>query len=135
MTDKKNTNPETRREPVLPGSPEDQALWQLMGILEDEAPSADFVDRVCRQVQKKVVHRPWYRRSWVAAAAVIMLVVTIWPLLGGPGGDRSGPLPDNGNSAREYQGVVELLDGLSDVDVLVLEAAEEESIQTDWFGG
>ena len=116
-----------------PDSAEDRALWQLMGVLEDEKPAADFVDRVRDQILTVPRHMvPWYRRSWVPAAAAVLMVAIALPfLLKGKGNEIDQPNPKQGS---QYQSVVDLLDGLSDSDVLALETSEEEIVQADYFG-
>lgn len=117
-----------------PDSAEDKALWQLMGLVDDVTPSPDFVDSVRRRIEAEArVTQPWHKSRWIpAAAAAILLAVTIpFAIDGSSSTDQGAP---EGNVA-EYQGVVDLLDTLSDTDLLALEASEEESVQADWFGG
>ncbi|MFT7616549.1 MAG: hypothetical protein ACI97A_000173 [Planctomycetota bacterium] len=115
-------------------SAEDQALWQLMGVLDDVKPSSDFIRSLTEQTTRPIALRPWYRRGWVpAAAAVLMIAITIPFALESKSGSTKNP--DKAQNVAEYQGVVELLGGLSDADVLDLDANETESVQADWFGG
>ncbi len=115
-------------------SVEDQALWQLLGVLDDVEPSSGFAERLKRGLKAEpIAVRPWYRRGWIpAAAAVLMIAIAIPFALDGNKGKEVSPTIDD---VAEYQGVMDLLDGLSDADVLVLEANEAETVQTDWFGG
>ena len=115
-------------------SADDRALWQLMGVLEDIEPSSDFMGSLRREFDcAPVVARPWYRRSWIPAAAAVLMVAIAIPFAM-KGHDSDQPSTTSGDVA-EYQGVMDILDGLSDADVLALEANEAESIQADWFGG
>ncbi len=114
--------------------PEDEALWQLMGVLDDVKPSSAFLARVKNGATSQTPPAlPFYRLGWVQAAAAVLLValtIAFWR-----SADQNRGTTPPGNDVVEYQGVMELLGGLSDADVLVLEANETEIVQADWFGG
>lgn len=115
-------------------NPEDEALWQLMGVLHDVKPSSTFLTQAKKKATPAALPViPLYRQGWIqAAAAVLVVALTISFWLND--GQNVGDSP-NVNDVVEYQGVMELLGGLSDADVLVLEANETEIVQADWFGG
>lgn len=132
---KKSNEFQSRSDSGDQGFHEDQALWQLMGVLEDEEPRSTFVQNVQDQAHAMPASSaPWYRRTWVPAAAAAFLFAIAIPfaLDKEPNNDRP---QETLNSAAEYQGVVEMLGGLSDADVLGLHATEAEEVQADWFGG
>ncbi len=115
-------------------SAEDQALDGLLGLVADERPSPGFGRRVLAAVAAEGV-RPLARavgwRRAVAAAAAIVLIVSGWALIVRE--RRPGP-EDRGDGANAAA-VVEALDDLSDLDLLVLDVEELDSIHDDWFGG
>ncbi|MCB9833456.1 MAG: hypothetical protein H6807_13385 [Planctomycetes bacterium] len=116
------------------GSPDDQAIDRLLGLLDDVEPSPGFRRRVLRAIVAEG-HAPLARRlRWprvAAAAAALMLIVAGWALV-----DR-GPRPVDPRTpdlaAADSVGAV--LDGLSELDLLAVDVNELDTINDDWFGG
>ena len=123
---------------------EDDALWELLGVVEDAPPSRDFVARTLARTREDVAPQGTLRRgpwAWwgggaVAAAALIGAVMVF-----GGNGDAGDPTTDparhGGSVAKneDISDVVDLLRNLNDTDLLALEADAAEAVQDEYLGG
>lgn len=129
---------------------DDEALWGILGVLEEDAPAAtspEFVRSTLAKVQSRESTIPsgWslFRRPvlWVGsglAAAALIAAVTLWPF-----GQEPQQLPSNdGNKMaeqspsdmKELQDVVKRLSAIEDSAWLGLDVASAEADDVAWFG-
>lgn len=122
---------------------EDEALWKLLGVVDDASPSRDFVARtLARSREDQSPAAPLRRGPWVwwsgggAAAAALVGAVLFFG-----GGDDPKPVESRDESTaaveekNDISDVVDLLRNLEGTDLLALEADDAESVQDEYLGG
>ncbi|MEE9392084.1 MAG: hypothetical protein V3W41_06235 [Planctomycetota bacterium] len=121
---------------------EDEALWGVLGVLDDGADKAgaDFVARTLKRVQRSSETPAgrllfFKRRSiWVAAsvAVAIIAIVVFMP----PGSTDPEDPRQNGNNhvAEDFSDVVDKLSGMQEEALLSLDVAAAEDDDLAWFG-
>ncbi|MEZ6197921.1 MAG: hypothetical protein R3F20_19705 [Planctomycetota bacterium] len=118
---------------------EDEALWSLLGAVDEVAPTRSFVSRTvdrARAERRAAETRPLFRRPWLAtgltAAAAIVGAIVIF---GRPGDDATRESTQAPVATNDISDVVDILSNLGDDDLLVLEARDAEAVQDEYLGG
>jgi hypothetical protein len=121
---------------------EDEALWALLGVMEDSPPSRDFVSQTIARVQREKGSGAFGRRVslawWASGAAVAAALFGAIVFLGN--GDSAPQAPKPGEAGVVARGedisdVVDLLANLKESELLALEADDAEAVQDEYLGG